>query len=205
MDILEIMEAKGTPTLKAIAAVFGIPTQRIYSVAKQPKDGEVYDAKVYNWDAITRFIERRLDADKGLATLEDVIDAALLKDEEMKQSDGRRTANRSTGVKQKIEVDGQLVAVRKYTNFEMSAGVPVCLRKDANVYAIVMQTLTHTVLRPINQDGSFASETVKVISNGMLNMKGAGPASIEDAMAKRFSGEYVVPADPDVATAEAAE
>lgn len=205
MDILEIMEAKGTPTLKAIAAVFGIPTQRIYSVAKQPKDGEVYDAKVYNWDAITRFIERRLDADKGLATLEDVIDAALLKDEEMKQSDGRRTANRSTGVKQKIEVDGQLVAVRKYTNFEMSAGVPVCLRKDANVYAIVMQTLTHTVLRPINQDGSFASETVKVISNGMLNMKGAGPASIEDAIAKRFSGEYVVPADPDVATAEAAE
>ena len=205
MDILEIMEAKGTPTLKAIAAVFGIPTQRIYSVAKQPKDGEVYDAKVYNWDALTRFIERRLDADKGLATLEDVIDAALLKDEEMKQSDGRRTANRSTGVKQKIEVDGQLVAVRKYTNFEMSAGVPVCLRKDANVYAIVMQTLTHTVLRPINQDGSFASETVKVISNGMLNMKGAGPASIEDAIAKRFSGEYVVPADPDVATAEAAE
>lgn len=205
MDILEIMEAKGTPTLKAIAAVFGIPTQRIYSVAKQPKDGEVYDAKVYNWDAITRFIERRLDADKGLATLEDAIDAALLKDEEMKQSDGRRTANRSTGVKQKIEVDGQLVAVRKYTNFEMSAGVPVCLRKDANVYAIVMQTLTHTVLRPINQDGTFASETVKVISNGMLNMKGAGPASIEDAIAKRFSGEYVVPADPDVATAEAAE
>lgn len=205
MDILEIMEAKGTPTLKAIAAVFGIPTQRIYSVAKQPKDGEVYDAKVYNWDAITRFIERRLDADKGLATLEDAIDAALIKDEEMKQSDGRRTANRSTGVKQKIEVDGQLVAVRKYTNFEMSAGVPVCLRKDANVYAIVMQTLTHTVLRPINQDGSFASETVKVISNGMLNMKGAGPASIEDAIAKRFSGEYVVPADPDVATAEAAE
>ena len=73
------------------------------------------------------------------------------------------------------------------------------------MYAIVMQTLTHTVLRPINQDGSFASETVKVISNGMLNMKGAGPASIEDAIAKRFSGEYVVPADPDVATAEAAE
>ena len=205
MDILEIMEAKGTPTLKAIAAVFGIPTQRIYSVAKQPKDGEVYDAKVYNWAAITRFIERRLDADKGLATREDVIDAALLKDEQMTKSDGRRTANRSTGVKQKIEVDGQLVAVRKYTNFEMSAGVPVCLRKDANVYAIVMQTLTHTVLRPINQDGSFASETVKVISNGMLNMKGAGPASIEDAIAKRFSGEYGVPADPDVATAEAAE
>lgn len=205
MNITEIMEAKGTPTLKAIAAVFDIPTQRIYSVAKQPKEGEVYDAKVYNWDAITRFIERRLDADKGLATLEDVIDAALAKDAEFKESDGRRTANRGQGTNQKIEVDGQMVAVRKYKNFEMSEGKPICLRKDANVYGIVMQTLTHTVLRPINEDGSFASETVKVISNSMLNMKGAGPASIDEAIQKRFSGEYVVPADPDATKASDAE
>ena len=197
MNITEIMEAKGTPTLKAIAAVFDIPTQRIYSVAKQPKEGEVYDAKVYNWDAITRFIERRLDADKGLATLEDVIDAALVKDAEFKESDGRRTANRGQSINQKIEVDGQMVAVRKYKNFEMSEGKPICLRKDANVYGIVMQTLTHTVLRPIKEDGSFASETVKVISNSMLNMRGAGPASIDEAIQKRFSGEYEVPADPD--------
>ena len=42
-NINEIMERVGTPTLKAIAAVFEIPTQRIYSVAKQPKEGEVYD------------------------------------------------------------------------------------------------------------------------------------------------------------------
>ena len=205
MNITEIMEAKGTPTLKAIAAVFGIPTQRIYSVAKQPKEGEVYDAKVYNWDAITRFIERRLDADKGLATLEDVIDAALVKDAEFKESDGRRTANRGQSINQKIEVDGQMVAVRKYKNFEMSEGKPICLRKDANVYGIVMQTLTHTVLRPIKEDGSFASETVKVISNSMLNMKGAGPASIDEAIQKRFSGEYEVPADPDAPKASDAE
>lgn len=205
MNITEIMEAKGTPTLKAIAAVFDIPTQRIYSVAKQPKEGEVYDAKVYNWDAITRFIERRLDADKGLATLEDVIDAALVKDAEFKESDGRRTANRGQSVNQKIEVDGQMVAVRKYKNFEMSEGKPICLRKDANVYGIVMQTLTHTVLRPIKEDGSFASETVKVISNSMLNMKGAGPASIDEAIQKRFSGEYEVPADPDAPKASDAE
>ena len=205
MNITEIMEAKGTPTLKAIAAVFDIPTQRIYSVAKQPKEGEVYDAKVYNWDAITRFIERRLDADKGLATLEDVIDAALVKDAEFKESDGRRTANRGQSVNQKIEVDGQMVAVRKYKNFEMSEGKPICLRKDANVYGIVMQTLTHTVLRPIKEDGSFASETVKVISNSMLNMRGAGPASIDEAIQKRFSGEYEVPADPDAPKASDAE
>lgn len=205
MNIEKIMEVKGTPTLKAIAAVFDIPTQRIYSVAKQPKEGEVYDAKVYNWDAIERFITRRLDPDSGFATLEDVIDAALVKDAEFKESDGRRSANRGQGVNQKIEVDGKEVAVRKYANFEMDADKPVCLRKDANVYKIVMQTLTHTVLRPINADGTFAAETVKVISNSMLNMKGAGPAAIDDAIEKRFSGEYVVPADPDAPVEDAQE
>lgn len=196
MNIQEIMEMKGVPTLKAIAAVFDIPNQRIYTVAKQPKEGEVYDAKVYNWDAIERFVMRRLDPDKGLATLEDVIDAALVKDEEFKEADGRRSANRGTSVN-KVEIDGKLVATRKYRNFEMDENVFVCLRKDANVYKIVMQTLTHTVLRPVNADGEFCSEAVKVISNGMLNMKGAGPNAIEEAIAKRFSGEYK---DPDKTT-----
>ena len=201
MAMQEIMETMGTPTLKAIAEVFGVPAQRIYSVAKQPKEGVVYDAKVYNWDAIERFITRRLDADKGLATLEDVIAAALVIDEELKERDGRRSGNRQgTATIQKITVDGKEIPVRKYRNFEMDADMYVCLRKDANVYKIVLQTQSHTCLRPVGQDGEFCSDTVKVISNGMLNMKGAGPSAIEDAIAKRFSGEYVVPADPDEAT-----
>ena len=201
MAMQEIMETMGTPTLKAIAEVFGVPAQRIYSVAKQPKEGVVYDAKVYNWDAIERFVTRRLDADKGLATLEDVIAAALVIDEELKERDGRRSGNRQGAATiQKITVDGKEIPVRKYRNFEMDADMYVCLRKDANVYKIVLQTQSHTCLRPVGQDGEFCSDTVKVISNGMLNMKGAGPSAIEDAIAKRFSGEYVVPADPDEAT-----
>lgn len=205
MKITEIMEAIGTPTLKAIAAVFDVPTQRIYSVAKQPKEGEVYDAKVFNWDAIERFITRRLDAEKGLATIEDVIQAALVKDAELKEQDGRRSANRGEGKNEKIVVDGKEVAVRKYKNFEMEADTYVCLRKDAAVYKIVMQTLTHTVLRPVGANGEFVSEAVKCISNSMLNMKGAGPAAIEEAIQKRFNGEYVLPVDPDVAPSDSAE
>ena len=198
MAMKEIMEVKGTPTLKAIAEVFGLPAQRIYSVAKQPKEGEVYDAKVYNWDAIERFITRRLTDE--LPDMEAVIDAALAIDVELKERDGRRSGNRGgASTIQKIEVDGKEIPVRKYKNFEMSENMYVCLRKDANVYKIVLQTLSHTCLRPVGPDGEFCSETVKVISNSMLNMKGAGPAAIEDAIAKRFSGEYVVPADPDAA------
>lgn len=198
--IQEIMEVKGQPTLKAIAAALDVPTQRIYSVAKQPKEGEVFDPKVYNWEAIERFINRRL---KDGMTLEDLMDRALVKDEELKAADGRKSGNRSSGAKvEKITVDGKEVPVRKYKNFEMESDQYVCLRKDVNVYKIVMQTISHTVLRPVDQNGEFCSETVKVISNGMLNMKGAGPASIEDAIAKRFSGEYVVPADPDATESE---
>ena len=196
--IQEVMEVKGTINLKAIAEVLGVPSQRIYSVAKQPQEGVVYDAKVYNWGAIERFVTRRLDPEKGLATIEDVIDAALIVDAELKEKDGRRSANKGSIV-EKITVDGKEVPVRKYKNFDMETNVPVCLRKDPYVYKIVLQTLTHTVMRPIGADGEFCSETVKVISNSMLNMRGIGPSAIEDAMTKRWSGEFEMPADPDAA------
>lgn len=197
-NIEQIMEQKGHPTLKAIAAVFDLNPVRLYSVAKQPKEGVVYDAKVYNWDAIERFINRRLDADKGLATLEDVIDAALIKDEELKASDGRRSSNRGEGSawNAKIEVDGQMIAKRRFANFEMENGCLVTLKKDPEVYAIVLQTASHTVLRPvicaekINGEYAFKGNDIKVISNGMLNMKGTGPSGLQASIEERFSGEY---------------
>ena len=219
-NIEQIMEQKGMPTLKAIAAVFDLNPVRLYSVAKQPKEGVVYDAKVYNWDAIERFINRRLDADKGLATLEDVIDAALIKDEELKASDGRRSSNRGEGSawNAKIEVDGQMIAKRRFANFEKENGCLVTLKKDAEVYAIVLQTASHTVLRPVicaekNEDGEyfFKGNDIKVISNGMLNFKGTGPSALDASIEERFSGEYAkklaaeLQEAADKAAAEAAE
>ena len=193
-NIEKIMAELGTPSLKAIAAVFDLNAVRLYSVAKQPKEGVVYDAKVFNWDAIERFITRRLDADQGLATLEDVIKAALLKDEELKATDGRRTSNRGegTGYGEKIEVDGKMVAKRRFANFEMANGQLVTLKKDAEVYAIVLQTASHTVLRPVKSADptDFKGNDVKVISNGMLNFKGTGPSALEASIKERFSGEY---------------
>ena len=219
-NIEQIMSEKGMPTLKAIAAVFDLNPVRLYSVAKQPKEGVVYDAKVYNWDAIERFITRRLDADRGLATLEDVIDAALLKDQELKAADGRRSSNRGEGSawNAKIEVDGQMVAKRRFANFEKENDCLVTLKKDADVYAIVLQTASHTVLRPViraekTEDGEyqFKGNDVKVISNGMLNMRGTGPSALEASIEERFSGEYAkklaaeLQEAADKAAAEAAE
>lgn len=186
-----IMETMGTPSLKAIAAVFDLNPVRLYSVAKQPKEGEVYDAHVYNWDAIERFIKRRLDPDKGLATLEDVIQKAIEIDAELKLQDGRRSANRGEGGSgAKIEVDGKMIAKRRFESYEMENDQYICLKKDPDVYKIVMQTASHTVLRPVESDGEFKGNDVKVISNFMLNMRGVGPSSLNAEVEKRFSGEY---------------
>ena len=197
-NLEKIMEELGTPSLKAIAGVFNLNPVRLYSVAKQPQEGVVYDAKVFNWDAIERFVTRRLDAEQGLETLEDVIKQALIIDEELKQNDGRRAANRGTpGAGAKIEVDGKMIAKRRFASYEMENGQMVVLKKDPEVYAIVMQTLSHTVLRPLAEalvegvDPVFKGNDLKVISNGMLNMKGIGPSALEKAVAERFSGEYV--------------
>ena len=191
--IEQIMAELGTPTLKAFAAVFDLNPVRLYSVAKQPKEGVVYDAKVFNWDAIERFITRRLDPDKDLATLEDVVQAALIKDEELKAKDGRRSVRgEGSGYGEKIEVDGKMVAKRRFANFEMENGQLVTLKKDAEVYAIVLQTASHTVLRPVNSADptDFKGNDIKVISNGMLNFKGTGPSALEASIKERFSGEY---------------
>lgn len=199
MNNLElIMTELGTPTLKAYAGVFDLNPVRLYSVAKQPKEGVVYDAKVYNWDAIERFINRRLDAERGLATLEDVVRAALEVDEQLKKADGRRGHIRGEGGSygEKVEVDGKMIAKRRFANFEMENGQMVCLRKDPEVYAIVLQTASHTVLRPLAEalvEGAepvFKGNDIKVISNGMLNLKGVGPSALEASIKERFSGEY---------------
>ena len=196
-QIQAIMAEKGEVTLKAIAGVFNLPPQRIYSVAKQPKEGVVYDAKVFNWEAIERFINRRLGQEGFPATLEEVIDKALEIDEQLREADGRRAANRGTSGGEKIEVDGKLIPKRKYVNFEMfdeegnETGNLIVLKKDPNVYKMVHQTRSHTVLVPVSDtNGTVAGDLVKVITNGMLNMKGFGPAGTAQGIEMRFSGEF---------------
>ena len=184
MNSLEkVMGKKGTPTLKAIAAVFDLPAVRLYSVAKQPKEGEVYDAKVYNWDAIERFITRRFDADLGLDSLEAIIEKALEIDVELKDRDGRRGG----GGVEKFELDGKLIPKRKHAHFEIDAAAQIVLKGDENVWVVVYQTASHSVMVPVTEKGEAASQNVKVISNGMLNMKGFGPVLTVEAIKERFA------------------
>lgn len=134
------------PTLRAIADVLGVPQQRIYSVAKQPTPGVVYDAKVYNWDAINRFVQRRLDPENGLATVEDVVTAALERDKELKTVD-RRRGTRSGSKHERFEVsEGVFIPGRKY---DLHVGQEIMILKDESksIYEIVYMTDTHVCVQ----------------------------------------------------------
>nr|DAF76518.1 MAG TPA: hypothetical protein [Caudoviricetes sp.] len=182
-NITKIMEEVGTPTLKAIAKVFDLPATRLYGVAKQPKEGVAYDPKVYNWEAIQRFIERRLEPDTDLATLEQVIAKAVEITKELSLQDGRRSAGTP---KEMITVDGEEIQKRKFAEWE-GVGTKICLKKDPSVYEIVFQTDSSTAMKSIKQDGSLANHKIKVISNFMLNMKGVRPEALEGTIEQNFA------------------
>lgn len=140
----EVMAGKPQPTLKAIADIFEVPAQRIYSVAKQPIAGEVYDARTYNWGAISKFIEKRIgkEGDK-FATMEDVYEAAMARDEELASSDKRRQP-RGTA-KAMIDCgDGKQIPARRK---EIAVGDTIYLKKYEGAFNVVYLTDTHVVLQ----------------------------------------------------------
>lgn len=211
MEIEQIMEKKGTPTLKALAHVHDLPPVRFYTVAKQPREGQVYDPRVYNWEAIQRFIERRFDAeDAKFKSLDEVIDAALKADEELKLQDGRR-GGRSGGVKIEtfeVEINGETKEIqkRKYPSLEQDAEQFVALKKDDNVYKIVYQTRTHTVLVPVDAKKQPVNDEIIVKSNLMLNLHAVPPTALEKEVKERFDAAAKAPkAEPATETAAVKE
>lgn len=143
--IYEVMAGKPQPSLKSIADIFEVPPQRIYSVAKQPVAGEVYDARVYNWSAINKFIEKRIghEGDK-FATMEEVYDAAIARDEELASTDKRRQS-RGGSSKAMIDCgDGKSLPARRR---EIALGDVIFLKKYADAFKVVYFTETHVVLK----------------------------------------------------------
>lgn len=191
--MLSTIEKMGVaqPSLRAIAEALGTPQQRIYSVSKQPKMGEVYDPKVYNWDAITKFVEKRLSDE--LPTFEAVINKSLEIDAELAQRDGRRGTRGSS--KELIQVGDKFVPARKY-NFEI--GDEIALKNDGNVYKVVYQTSVSMVLQPI---APVESEALTCLSNWTLNQKILGASQLAEGIEARKNGEWV---DPKLAKAQAA-
>lgn len=176
-NFVEVIEGKEQPTLKAIAEVLGVPQQRLYSVAKQPKEGEVYDARVYNWDAISRFIAKRIGKEGDeFATFEEVYDAAIEKDAELANSDKRRGPRGTSKVMIDLGDGKQMPARRK----ELNLGDFISLKNSDKEYEVVMLTDTHVVLKV--KDTTFLT----CLSNWTLNQKlvASKTANAEDSDAE---------------------
>ena len=94
----------------------------------------IYDAKVYNWDAITKFVSKRIGGDNAHQTLEDVINAALEIDASFASKDTRRRNVGSGASKSMIDIgDGTLVPTRK---FAVELGDVVAMKNSTKVYTV---------------------------------------------------------------------
>lgn len=152
------------PTLRAIAAVLVVPSTRLYAVAKQPQEGKVYNKNEYNYDAVDRFIERRLDPEKGYGTVLDLIVAAQAMDVTFESEDGRKSLPGVSNAKKITLADGTEVIGRK---LDLVVGSVVYLRKDESntQYTVVVETLSHVVLRAGEDD------LLVLMSNNTANWK----------------------------------
>lgn len=200
--LLEALDAicgssENYPTLKAIAAAIGVPQRRIYTVAKQPKEGEVYDANVYNWDAINRFVTRRLDPDKGIPTHEEVIYRAIELDKEFKNNDRRKGTRAGTAAAVSLG-NGRSVPGRK---FALELGQKVMLRNDTLplIYTVAMMSASHVVLTMED------SPEISCYSNWTVNQKFIVDESRFEAICAERVSKMDAPADAAPTDESAAE
>ena len=176
-------------SLKAFALAPDIPATRLYAIAKRPIVGQVYDPNAKNWDAINEFLTAKVSApDATITSIEELVKVAAEKEKWMAEN---ATARVATG-NNLIDVDGGKMPKRKSAMFEMGNEQEslLCFKHDAGVYKMVYQTLGYTAIRQVNEDGSFAKEEIRVISNATLNTKCVPPTTMKQAIDDRFSGAY---------------
>lgn len=178
----DYIEGKPQPTLKAIAEVLNVPQQRLYSVAKQPVAGAVYDARVYNWDALSRFIAKRIGKEGDeFATVEELYNAAMAHDEVLVSQDKRRGPRASSN--SKIDLgNGKKMPTRRT---EVEVGQTVYLKGHSGEYEVVYLTATHVVMQLKETD------LLTCMSNWTFNTKVAKEPAIvcDDSTDTAMSGD----------------
>ena len=189
LDVIRDVNGGEEVSLKAFALALDIPATRLYAIAKRPIIGQVYDPNAKNWDAINEFLSNKVtSADATITSLEELVAVAVEKEKWMAEN---ATARVATG-NNLIDVDGGKMPKRKAAMFDMGSEQEslICFKHDAGVYKMVYQTLGYTAIRQVNEDGTFAKEEIRVVSNSTLNTKCVPPTSMAQAIADRFSGAY---------------
>lgn len=189
LDVIRDVNGGEEVSLKAFALALDIPATRLYAIAKRPIIGQVYDPNAKNWDAINEFLTNKVTAaDAVITSLEELVAVAVEKEKWMSENTTARVATGSN----LIDVDGGKMPKRKAAMFEMGSEQEslICFKHDAGVYKMVYQTLGYTAIRQVNEDGTFAKEEIRVVSNSTLNTKCVPPTVMAQAIADRFSGAY---------------
>lgn len=189
LDVIRDVNGGEEVSLKAFALALDIPATRLYAIAKRPIIGQVYDPNAKNWDAINEFLTNKVTAaDASITSLEELVLVAVEKEKWMAENATARVATGSN----LIDVDGGKMPKRKAAMFDMGSEQEslICFKHDAGVYKMVYQTLGYTAIRQVNEDGTFAKEEIRVVSNSTLNTKCVPPTSMAQAIADRFSGAY---------------
>ena len=189
LDVIRDVNGGEEISLKAFALALDIPATRLYAIAKRPIIGQVYDPNAKNWDAINEFLTNKVTAaDATITSLEELVTVAVEKEKWMAENTTARVATGSN----LIDVDGGKMPKRKAAMFDMGSEQEslICFKHDAGVYKMVYQTLGYTAIRQVNEDGTFAKEEIRVVSNSTLNTKCVPPTSMAQAIADRFSGAY---------------
>lgn len=191
-------------SLKAFALALDIPATRLYAIAKRPIVGQVYDPEAKNWDAINEFFAGKVGGEDGLyGSIEELVEAAAEKEKWIAENVTARVATGSN----LIDVDGGKMPKRKTAMFEMGCEQEslICFKHDPAVYKMVYQTLGYTAIRQVNEDGTFAKEEIRVVSNSTLNTKCVSPVTMAQAIADRFSGVYAEQTNNEATEATDAE
>ena len=202
LDVIREVNGGEEISLKAFALALDIPATRLYAVAKRPIVGQVYDPNAKNWDAISEFLTAKVTApEAAITSLEALVEAAAEKEKWMAENVTARVATGSN----LIDVDGGKMPKRKAAMFEMGNEQEslICFKHDAGVYKMVYQTLGYTAIREVNEDGTFAKEEIRVVSNSTLNTKCVPPTVMAQAIADRFSGVYAEQTNTEAAPADA--
>ena len=189
LDVIREVNGGEEISLKAFALALDIPATRLYAIAKRPIIGQVYDPNAKNWDAINEFLTNKVTAaDATITSLDELVLVAAEKEKWMAENASTRVATGSN----LIDVDGGKMPKRKAAMFEMGSEQEslICFKHDAGVYKMVYQTLGYTAIRQVNEDGTFAKEEIRVVSNSTLNTKCVPPTIMTQAIADRFSGAY---------------
>ena len=189
LDVIREVNGGEEISLKAFALALDIPATRLYAIAKRPIIGQVYDPNAKNWDAINEFLTNKVTAaDATITSLDELVLVAAEKEKWMAENASTRVATGSN----LIDVDGGKMPKRKAAMFDMGSEQEslICFKHDAGVYKMVYQTLGYTAIRQVNEDGTFAKEEIRVVSNSTLNTKCVPPTVMAQAIADRFSGAY---------------